>query len=68
MARTGEFAAIGVYSPERLIRKAIATAALAAGGQNVAEKVELDIPVTVSPPGSTTPKMNDMMKSRRGGN
>jgi ABC-type sugar transport system substrate-binding protein len=68
MTRAGELAAFGDYSPERLIRKAIATAALAAGSQKVPEKVELDIPVTVSPPGSSTPKMNAIMKSKRGGN
>jgi DNA-binding LacI/PurR family transcriptional regulator len=68
MARAGEIAAVGVYSSDLLIRKAIATAALAAGGQQVGEKVALDIPLVVSPPGSTTPKMNAMMKAGRGRN
>jgi ABC-type sugar transport system substrate-binding protein len=67
MARTGEFAAIAIFSFERLIRKAITTAALSAGGQKFPERVEVRIPVHVSPLKSGAPQMNRMMKAKRQG-
>jgi hypothetical protein len=60
MARTGEFAAVAIFSPERLIRKAITTAVLAAEGKRFPERIEIRIPVHVSPPSSGAPQMSAM--------
>jgi hypothetical protein len=62
MTRSGEFAAIAVFSPERLLRKAIATAASAGRGEKVADRVKVMIPIHVSPPDSATPKMYKPMQ------
>ena len=59
-ARSGEFAAVAIFSPERLIRKAITTGVLAAEGKRIPERVELRIPVHVSPPKTGAPQMNSM--------
>jgi ABC-type sugar transport system substrate-binding protein len=65
MARAGEFAAVAIFSAERLIRKAITTAALAAGGQKFSERVELKIPVHVSPLRSGAPRKNAILKAKK---
>jgi hypothetical protein len=65
MARAGEFAAVAVYSAERLIRKAITTAALSAAGQKFPERVELKIPVHVSSPRAGAPKKNALQRAKK---
>jgi hypothetical protein len=65
MARTGEFAAVAIFSPERLIRKAITTAVHAAEGQRFPERVELRIPVHVSPPEVGAPRMKSMREKAK---
>ncbi len=68
MTRSGEFAAVAIFSPERLIRKAVTTAVRASEGQRLPERVELGIPVHVSPPSSGAPKMQSMRaKARQSG-
>ena len=64
MTRMGEYAGIAVFSADRLIRKAITTATLAAAGQKFPEPVEMRIPVHISPANSGAPKMNEMMRSK----
>ena len=49
MANNGEFAAAAIFVPERLIRKAIASAASLARGEKLAERVEVPVPLHVSP-------------------
>jgi hypothetical protein len=61
--RMGEYAAIAAFSADRLIRKAVATAILAAAGQKFPEQVEISVPVHVSPADSRTPRMYEMKKS-----
>jgi hypothetical protein len=65
LARAGEFAAVAIYSPERLIRKAITTAALAAGGKKFPERVEYNILVHVSPARSGAPRLKVMERAKR---
>jgi len=65
MVHAGEFAGLAVYSAERLIRKAINTASQQARNREVAEKVELKIPLYVSAPGATVPKMPTRNESAR---
>jgi hypothetical protein len=68
MARSGEFAAVAIFSPERLIRKAVTTALRASEGQRLPERVELGVPVHVSPPSAGAPKMQSMRaKARQSG-
>jgi len=52
----GEYAAIGVYPPERLIRKGVNVAAKLARGEKVPERVEIDVTVYTSPPTSGAAK------------
>ena len=61
MARMGEYAGIAVFSAERLIRKAITTAAHAASGQKFPERGGDGDPVHVSPPeaGGTEDERDD---------
>ena len=69
MTRMGEYAAIAAFSEDRLIRKAITTAAEVAAGQKIPEQVEIKIPVHLSPADSVAPRMiakvKSMMKSRQ---
>jgi ABC-type sugar transport system substrate-binding protein len=65
MVQAGDFAAIAVFSPERLIRKAITTAASLSRGEKLPERVEVMVPVLVSPANSTTPKMYRRMQAAR---
>jgi ABC-type sugar transport system substrate-binding protein len=65
MARSGEFAAVAIFSPERLIRKAITTAVHATEGQRVPERVDLRIPVHVSPEKAGAPQMQSMRAKAR---
>jgi hypothetical protein len=64
-ARMGEYAGIAAFSADRLIRKAVATAVLAATGQKLPEQMEMSVPVHVSPANSGTPKMFEVKKSRQ---
>ncbi len=54
--RAGEYAAIAIYTPERLISKAITTAVAVARGEKVPDRVELKVPVLDSPAHSAAPK------------
>jgi ABC-type sugar transport system substrate-binding protein len=54
--RMGDFAALAVYSPPRLVRKAISTAMALAHGRDMPAVIELPIEVTDSPPESATAK------------
>jgi ABC-type sugar transport system substrate-binding protein len=60
MTKTGEFAAVAIYSPERLLRKAVYIAASLGRGEKVADRVEVIVPTLVSPEDSTTGKMYRM--------
>ncbi len=53
----GEYAAVAIFSTERLIAKAVRAAAAAARGDRLPERVELQIPVLDSPENSAAPKM-----------
>jgi ABC-type sugar transport system substrate-binding protein len=57
MVRAGEYAALVIFSPERLISKAVATAVAAARGERLPDRVELMVPVLDSPGNSAAPKM-----------
>jgi DNA-binding LacI/PurR family transcriptional regulator len=61
MTSSGEFAGAAVYAPERMVRKAIASAAAVARGEKVADRVELMVPVNLSPATSGAPKMYKRM-------
>jgi ABC-type sugar transport system substrate-binding protein len=63
--RMGEYAGIAAFSADRLIRKAVATANLAAAGQKFPEQVEMLVPIHVSPANSAGPRMYEMKKSRQ---
>src|SRR5207245_100517 len=63
MTQGGEFAGAAVYSPDRLLRKAITSAVAVARGEKVADRVELMVPVGVSPATSGAPKMYRRMAS-----
>jgi ABC-type sugar transport system substrate-binding protein len=69
MVRMGEYAGIAAFSEDRMIRKAITTAAQAAAGQRISGTIEVKIPVHLSPADSVAPRMNaqlkSMMKSRQ---
>jgi hypothetical protein len=47
--QVGEYAAIGVYAPDRLIRKGINVAAKLLRGEKVADRVEIETDVMASP-------------------
>lgn len=57
MVRAGEYAAVAMFSPERLISKAVTAACALGRGQKVPERVELIVPIMDSPPDSTAPKL-----------
>ena len=61
MAYLGEFAAIAHFSPERLLRRAIASAASLSRGEKLAERLEVSIPLHVSNPRSGAPTMYRLM-------
>ena len=65
MANNGEFAAAAIFVPERLIRKAIASAASLARGEKLAERVEVPVPLHVSPPTAAAPTMYRLMGAAR---
>ena len=65
MVRSGEFAALAIFSPERLIRKVIIAAASLGRGESVPDRVELMVPAMVSPSSSTTPRMYKMMATQK---
>jgi ABC-type sugar transport system substrate-binding protein len=49
MSRGGEFAAVAVLPPDRLLRKAVSTAVKAAVGETLPDRVEVLVPVHTSP-------------------
>jgi ABC-type sugar transport system substrate-binding protein len=54
--RMGDFAAIAIYSPAKLLRKAMSTAVALARGRDLPALVEVPIEIVDSPPESTTAK------------
>jgi ABC-type sugar transport system substrate-binding protein len=67
MTKTGEFAAVAIYSPDRMIRRAVNVAAALGRGEKVPDKVEVIVPVLTSPEKSTTSKMYMMNKRSNSG-
>jgi ABC-type sugar transport system substrate-binding protein len=63
MTKTGEFAAVAIFSPERLLRRAVTVAAAVGRGEKVPDRVEVMVPAITSPENSTTGKMYMMNKS-----
>lgn len=64
IARSGDLAAVAEFMPTRLIRKAIFTAAAAAEGKPLPDKIELAIVIDDSPPDSGLPRTQSYYKSR----
>ncbi len=62
--RMADFAALALYAPTRLVRRAIATAVNLAQGRNVPSVIELPIEVYDSPDDSTTAKSPSYNKSK----
>jgi ABC-type sugar transport system substrate-binding protein len=67
MVAAGEFAAIAVFSPERLLRKSIMTAAAVGRGEKLPDRVMLIVPVHVSPSESALARMYKVMGDARKG-
>jgi hypothetical protein len=67
MVAGGEFAALSIFSPERLLRKAITTAAAVGRGEKTPEQVVLMVPMHTSPPSSALARMYKMMGPGRKG-
>ncbi len=63
MARVGEFAALALYTPKYLVRKAISTAVAAALKHEVHSPVEVSVTITESPTNSGVAHMQAKMKS-----
>ncbi|MGC8638414.1 MAG: substrate-binding domain-containing protein [Isosphaeraceae bacterium] len=57
MTKIGEFAAIAIFSPNRLLRGALSVADALARGEAVRDRVEIPVPAILSPDDSTTGKM-----------
>jgi len=57
MVMAGEYAALAIYNPEKLICKAITTAVAAARGEKLPDRVELMVLVLDSPGNSAAPRM-----------
>ena len=55
--RGGDYAAIAIFSTQRLIAKAVSTAVAAARGDRLPDRVELLVPVMDSPEKSAAPRM-----------
>ena len=66
MVQFGEYAAVGEYEPNRLIKKAVTVAAAAAAAQGRGAKEREEIPITVmeSPPGSGIPHVQPKKNAR----
>jgi len=62
--RVGDFSAVAVYPPTRLVRRAIVTAVALARGQNAPSVIELPVEVYDSPDDSTTAKSPAFYKSK----
>jgi ABC-type sugar transport system substrate-binding protein len=60
----GDFAAVAVYAPARLLRKAIATGVALAQGRSFPALIEVPTEVDESPPESTTPKSPAFYKKK----
>jgi len=60
----GDFAALAVYAPTRLVRRSIATAVALAQGRTVPSVIELPIEIFDSPEDSTTAKSPIYSKSK----
>jgi ABC-type sugar transport system substrate-binding protein len=67
MVAGGEFAALAVFAPERLLRKAIVTAAAVGRGEKQPERVLLIVPIHISPAKSALAKMHRMMEQTKKG-
>lgn len=52
----GQFAAVGIYSADRLLRKGVNVAAAISRGVDVPDRVRLDIPVVESDPSTGPPR------------
>ena len=63
MARMGEFAALGQYTPNRLVRKAVSTAVAIALKQEVHNRVEILIVIHESPPNAGVAKLQARHKA-----
>lgn len=61
MTKSGDFAAVAIFSSERLLRKAVAVAAAAGRGEKQSDRVEVMVPALISPDDSATGKF-DMLK------
>jgi ABC-type sugar transport system substrate-binding protein len=53
----GEYAAIAVFSMDRLVAKAVKTAVLASRGERLPDRVQFEVPVLESPDNSAAPRM-----------
>ena len=66
MIRVGDWAAVAGFIPNRVIRKAIATAVSVSQGKDVPRRVEVPVEVHDSDEKSTTPQSPAYYKSREG--
>jgi hypothetical protein len=53
----GEYAAIAVFSMDRLVARAVKTAVAASRGERLPDRVQLEVPVLESPENSAAPRM-----------
>jgi hypothetical protein len=67
MVTVGEYAALAVYMPSRLLRKAVATAALVAAGRELPSRVELALEVHESPEKTGAPVMQAQYRASKKG-
>lgn len=63
LARLGEFAALGQYIPNRLIRKAISTAIAAALKQEVQSPIRIPVVIHESPPNAGVARFQSRQKA-----
>ena len=66
MIRVGDWAAVAGFIPNRVIRKAIATAVSVSQGKDVPRRVEVPVEVHDSDEKATTPQSPAYYKSREG--
>ena len=67
MVRVGDFAAVAGFIPNRVVRKAIATAVSLSQGKDVPSRVEVPVEVHDSDEKATTPQSPAYYKSREAG-
>jgi ABC-type sugar transport system substrate-binding protein len=65
LANSGQYAGVAIFGFDRLIRKAISTAASLARGDKLPERVEVPIPLHISPPSSAEPSMFRQMEAMK---